>query len=136
MDSLPGTKPITDDQQLSQGPASSMNDGRAYGQGPQSSDVEGNKNPGHKTRRTQVESHGQVELQGILQPATSLGNGSDKFSRGMMTSDRIRSQPQTPSSRHQSDENPLRRSSRKRRKISNYSRLIDVGVVSGGDESD
>lgn len=117
---------------MSQGPASS---GRAYGQEPQSSNAGGNKSPGHKRRRTQVESHGQVERQDVLRPTTSLGNRSDKFGRGMMTSDRIRSQPQTPSSRHQSDENLLRRSSRKRRKISNYSRLIDVGAASSGDES-
>ncbi|ODM22937.1 hypothetical protein SI65_00526 [Aspergillus cristatus] len=133
--SIPGAKLITDDQQMSQGPASSMDDGRAYGQGPQSSNAGGNKSPGHKRRHTQMESHGQVERQDVLRPATSLGNRSDKFGTGMMASDRIRSQPQTPSSRHQSDENRLRRSSRKRRKISNYTRLIDVGAASSGDES-
>lgn len=112
-----------------------MDDGRAYGQGPQSSNAEGNRSPGHKRRHTQMESNGQMERQDVLRPTTSLGNRSDKFGRGMMTSDRIRPQPETPTSRHQSDKNHLRRSSRKRRKISNYTQLIDVGAASSGDES-
>lgn len=112
-----------------------MNDCRVYGQGSQSSNAGGNKSPGHKRRRAQVESYGQVERQCVLRAATSPGNQSDKSGRGMVASDGIRSQPQTPSSRHQLDGNCLRRSSRKRRKISNYTRLIDVGAASSGDES-
>ena len=44
-------------------------------------------------------------------------------------------QPVTPSKRLRSDENRMRRSDRKKRKISNYKRLIDVGAGSSGDES-
>lgn len=44
-------------------------------------------------------------------------------------------QPVTPSKRLRSDENRMRRSDRKKRKISNYKQLIDVGAGSSGDES-
>lgn len=74
-----------------------------------------------------------MERQNGLRPTGNPGNPSDKFGRDMIASDRI--QPQTPSSRLQSDENRLRRSSRKKRKISNYTQLIDVGAASSGDES-
>ena len=47
---------------------------------------------------------------------------------------RIHSQPSTPSNRRRSEENHLRRSNRKRRKISNFTQFIDVGASSSGDE--
>lgn len=50
------------------------------------------------------------------------------------STDKNTKRPETPKSRYSSPEGGLRRSSRKRRKISNYKRLIDVGAASSSDE--
>lgn len=70
----------------------------------------------------------------------SMGTKSQEASQkddvhpDLHSTDKNTKRPETPKSRHSSPEGGLRRSSRKRRKISNYKRLIDVGAVSSSDE--
>lgn len=63
--------------------------------------------------------------------AESRNNGSG---RRILTNDRDFPQPLSPTDSGQFEESHVRPSSRKRRKISNYSQFIDVGASSSSDE--
>lgn len=64
----------------------------------------------------------------------SAESRNDGSGQRILTNDRDPSQSLSPSTRNRSEENHVRPSSRKRRKISNYAQFIDVGASSSSDE--
>lgn len=89
------------------------------------------ESPARKRKQTAEGSYDGSYFQ--EQPNQPSGRGPSRSSSTYPTASQI--QPVTPSKRLRSDENRMRRSDRKKRKISNYKRLIDVGAGSSGDES-
>lgn len=64
----------------------------------------------------------------------SAESRKDGSGQRILTNDRDPLQPLSPSTHNRPEENHVRPSSRKRRKISNYSQFIDVGASSSSDE--